>query len=382
MTALTDLVMVKGVYDEAGGPETVLQMIASHLDRQQFAPLLALLSRPGQTVPPTLAEVAMSLPTERLNWRGIGMAPASAFGLSGLLSARPGAILHTNDMRSDLLAYLVTRVRRIPWIAHVHGWLGETHAGRHKFYENIDRWLIRSADLVLVGSNAMADECRKAGAKKVEIVTNGVPAVEPALYDEGAARIRQQFAPGGQLIVGILGRLHPGKGHALLIQALADLRGRGTNFAVLFVGVGPAEADYRAEAARLGVSDAVHFSGLVPDPLPYLRAMDIVCVPSLKDSLPLTALEAMSVARPVIASRAGDLPLAIEDGETGLLVDIGSSVSLSAAIERLAADPDLRRKIGEAGRASLIANFTPQAMLRQLEAYCHQLKMSGPAHGQ
>ncbi len=93
----------------------------------------------------------------------------------------------------------------------------------------------------------------------------------------------------------------------------------------MLIGEGPAEAEYRAQAQRLEIADRVHFAGLVPETLPWLRAMDIVCVPSLKDSLPLTTLEAMSMARPIIASRAGDLPLAITDGRDGLLVEVGST---------------------------------------------------------
>ena len=374
MAGPTEIVMVKGVYDLAGGPETVLQMSAGNLDRRAFPPLLVLLARPGQELPPVLASLEAGLPSLRLGWRGIAAAPLAALALARIMRARPGSILHTNDMRSDLLAFLVTCVLRVPWIAHVHGWLGETHAGRHKVYEDIDRWLIRSADLVLVGSNAMAGECRKAGARHVEIVTNGIPAADPSAFDAEAARIRARIAPGGGLVAGMLGRLHPGKGQALLIEALADLRAKGLDLQVLLVGEGPAEADYRALAERLGVAAHVHFAGLVPDALPFLRAMDIACVPSLKDSLPLTALEAMSVARPVVASRAGDLPLAIEDGRTGRLVEVGSAAALADAIAKLADDPGLRERIGEAGRANLIANFTPQAMLRQLQGYCEEIK--------
>ena len=376
MSASTDLIMVKGAYDQAGGPETVLQMIAAHLDRERFPPLLALLTRPGQALPPVLAGVAAVLPHCRLEWSGPVTSPRTAMALARIVRAKPGAVLHTNDMRSDLLAFLVTRFCRVPWIAHVHGWLGETHRGKYKLYEAIDRRLVRFADLVLVGSNAMAGECRRAGARRVEIVTNGIPAARPADYDEASAQIRASVAPDGGLIVGILGRLHPGKGQALLIQALADLRRKGLSLTGLLVGVGPAEADYRALAASLGIAEHVVFTGMVPETLPYLRAMDIVCVPSLKDSLPLTAFEAMSVARPVIASRAGDLPLAIEDGHTGLLIEIGSSEALAAAIERLAGQPDLRTRIGEAGHANLIRNFSPAAMLRQLQGYCDDLVAS------
>lgn len=369
----TDIVMVKGAYDRAGGPETVLRMIADNLDRDRHRPLLALLAKPGTALPPILDAVAASLPSTRLDWNGLGSAPGAAMALSRLLRERPGAILHTNDMRADLLAYMITRVRRVPWIAHVHGWLRHTHSGRHKLYEDIDRWLVRGADLVLVGSNAMADEARIAGARRIEVVTNGIPAVHPEDHDHAAADIRARFAGPGQTVVGMLGRLHPGKGQALMIEASAKLRGRGRDVCAIIVGEGPAEADYRTLAAELGIAAHVHFTGLVDDTRPYLRAMDIVCVPSLKDSLPLTALEAMSVARPVIASRAGDLPLAIDDGRTGLLVEVGSVDELAMAIDRLVGDIALRHAMGEAGRAHLIEKFTPEAMLRQLQGFCDEL---------
>lgn len=369
------LIMLKAAYDRAGGPETVLRMIVDNLDRERYSPLLTLLARPKEAMPAVLAELTEAVPSRRMDWHGLMGAPLTALALGRLLGERPGTVLHTNDMRANLLAYMVTRVRRVPWIAHVHGWLGETHAGRWKLYEDIDRRLIRGADLVLVGSRAMANEVTQAGARWVEVVTNGIPVADPAEHATAAAAIRQKIlGDDAGLIFGLLGRLHPGKGHALLIRALTRQRDNGRNQHLLLVGEGAAEAEYRALAAELGVTDRVHFSGLVPDILPYLCAMDVVCVPSLKDSLPLTALEAMSVARPVIASRAGDLPLAIDDGRTGLLVEIGSVEALAGAMDRLAADPVLRASIGMAGRASLIADFTPAAMLRQLERYCDQLR--------
>jgi len=373
MNAPIPLVMVKGVYLSAGGPETVLQTVATNLDRERFPPLLALLARPQEALPPVVAELVTRLPTELVDWHGIAASPATARRLAALLAERPGAILHTNDMRANLLAWMIRKVRRVPWIAHVHGWLRETHSGRHKWYEEIDRKLIRSADLVLVGSTAMADEVRRAGAKRIDIVTNGIPAADPAAHDAEAAQIRERVSPSGGIIAGVLGRLHPGKGQALLIEALASLRAKGLDITVLLVGVGDAEASYRALADRLGVSEHVHFAGLVPDILPWLRAMDMMCVPSLKDSLPLTVMEAMSVAVPVIASRAGDLPLAIDDGENGLLVETGSAASLEAAVERLARSPELRARFGAAGHRTLVERFSPAAMLRQLEGFCSML---------
>ena len=373
MQGCTPLIMVKGAYDSVGGPETVLQVIADALDRDRFAPMLTLLARPGEPLPAVLAEVAERMPSARLDWNGLPSSPFAARRLARLAAERPGAILHTNDMRANLLGWMIRRVWRVPWIAHVHGWLGPTHSGRHRLFEEVDRRLIRAADLVLVGSGAMLAEVRRAGAKRAEIVTNGVPPGDPAAHAAEAAAIRARLVPSGGLIAGVLGRLHPGKGQALLLEALAGLRAKGIDITALIVGVGPAEAEYRALAETLGVAAHVHFAGLVADVRPFLCAMDMLCVPSLKDSMPMSAMEAMSLGMPVIASRTGDLPVAIEDGRSGLIVEVGDVASLAAAMERLARDPAARARFGAAGRQRLIERYSPAAMLRQLEGFCTML---------
>lgn len=374
------LVMVKGAYDSVGGPETVLQVIAEELDRERFPPALALLARPGEALPAVLADVAARLPTARLDWHGLPAAPLAARRLARLVSTHPGAILHTHDMRANLLAWIIRRVRRVPWIAHVHGWLGATHSGRHRLFEEIDRRLVRAADLVLVGSTQMREEVSRAGARRVDIVTNGIPPADRGACAEEAAAIRARVAPSGSLVAGVLGRLHPGKGQALLIEALAGLRERGVDITALLVGTGPAEAEYRALAQRLGVEAHVHFAGLVPDVRPWLGAMDMLCVPSLKDSMPMSAMEGMSMAVPLIVSRTGELPVAIQDGRSGLVVEIGSAASLAAAMERLACSPEERARFGAAGRQRLIDHYSPAAMLRQLEGFCAGLA-SEASHG-
>jgi len=69
-------------------------------------------------------------------------------------------------MRANLAAWLLVRRTNIPWVAHVHGWLGSTHAGRWILYEGIDRQLIRRANLVIVGSDATRKEVEAAGGEK------------------------------------------------------------------------------------------------------------------------------------------------------------------------------------------------------------------------
>src|SRR5262249_55244829 len=127
-----------------------------------------------------------------------------------------------------------------------------------------------------------------------------------------------------------------------------------------FRGGGGEEAALRGAAAPLGAS--IVFAGFQPDVSGCLAAAEIVAMPSLKEGLGVAALEAMAASRPVVASRVGGLAEVVVDGESGLLVAPGDPVPLAGALGPLAADPALRRRLGEAGRARVLARYTAAQM--------------------
>jgi glycosyltransferase involved in cell wall biosynthesis len=286
-------------------------------------------------------------------------------------------------MRTNAIASAMRVFGRRPWIAHVHGWLGQTHHGRWRLYEAVDRQLVRTADRVLVGSRAAQDEVRRFGAKHVHVVSNAVtlPKDDPQ-GDQHAAAIRAEIgAADGALILGVVGRLHPGKGHEFFLRALAALIEERLNVHGLIIGEGPDGDRLRELAKTLGIADKVTFTGFVDDSSRYLFAIDIVAVPSLKDSLPLTALEAMSFGRPVVASCAGDLPLLIDDGDNGFVIPIGHHKALADKLRVLVGDEPLRRRMGAAGRQRIIDGFSAETMARGLEAQYASVISAANGHG-
>jgi glycosyltransferase involved in cell wall biosynthesis len=107
----------------------------------------------------------------------------------------------------------------------------------------------------------------------------------------------------------------------------------------------------------LGIEDAVIFTGLLNNPteIGVFDASDIYCQPSLwQEACPLAVLEAMSVKLPVVASNTGGLPEIVADGRSGILVPVGGSLEICAALERLLVDADLRRSMGDAGYRSIL----------------------------
>jgi glycosyltransferase involved in cell wall biosynthesis len=159
-----------------------------------------------------------------------------------------------------------------------------------------------------------------------------------------------------------VGRLVEKKGFAMLLQAVADL---SSPFELRIVGEGPLRAGLERFVAAHGLSDRVWLSGpLTHDELPAAYAQaHVVVVPSVQDAdgdrdgLPNVVLEAMASARPVVASEISAIPSAVRDGHTGLLVAPGQPRALLAALERVAADPLLRARMGAAARAVVEREF-------------------------
>jgi glycosyltransferase involved in cell wall biosynthesis len=95
-----------------------------------------------------------------------------------------------------------------------------------------------------------------------------------------------------------------------------------------------------------------------------MHAADVVCLTSVAEALPMSVLEAMSVARPVIATRVGGVPEAVEDGKTGILVPPDRPFEVAAALLSLARDPARAKQLGWAGRARQQRSFSIEAMTR------------------
>jgi glycosyltransferase involved in cell wall biosynthesis len=200
-------------------------------------------------------------------------------------------------------------------------------------------------------------------AGRVHHVPHGVPASPaPAPRDGGPPRVLA------------VGRLVPKKGFATFVDALAHT---AAALEAVVIGDGPERGRLVARARRRGV--AVAFRGaLAPEAVAReMAAADILVAPSVvapggdRDGIPNVVLEAMAAGLPVVAATTSGLPEAVEDGVTGLLVPASDPESLAAALDRLLADPAMRRRLGEAGRRRVQERYdlgTNVARLRSLFA--------------
>lgn len=182
------------------------------------------------------------------------------------------------------------------------------------------------------------------------------------------------FTPDG-LVIAFGGRLVPARGLDLLLRASVGI---GGNWHLLVAGGGPAQPELEGLAERLGVSGRVTWLGSLPagEREELWSRADCAIVPSREENAPVDhaaigALQAMAAGRPVVATRTGALPEFL--GASGILVEPDDTAALTAALQQLHDDPDLRQSLGSAARQRVLEHYSTQAVARRAVDLWRQL---------
>lgn len=165
-------------------------------------------------------------------------------------------------------------------------------------------------------------------------------------------------------------RAHPVKGVHHLLRAFDLLIREGGLDAtpiLVYAGDGPQLDELRELRDRLAARDHILLAGYLPDAVRRLRDATVFVAPSVwQDAFPLSVMEPMAFARPVVTSRVGGVPEMVIHGETGLLVEAGDEAALAAGIRRLLTDPEEARRLGRQARERVRTHFSPARQLTHL----------------
>jgi glycosyltransferase involved in cell wall biosynthesis len=156
-----------------------------------------------------------------------------------------------------------------------------------------------------------------------------------------------------------VGRLTPAKGQHILLRALRRIRDARPGVLLRFVGDGPDRESLEQATARLGLTDCVRFEGAVNQDRirAFYDAADLFALASFAEGIPVVLMEAMAMTVPCVSTCITGIPELIRDGIDGLLVPASDDEGLAAAILRLIEDPDMRRRLGCAGRQRVIEKY-------------------------
>ena len=170
-------------------------------------------------------------------------------------------------------------------------------------------------------------------------------------------------------VIGAIGRLSPLKGYRYLLEAARQVIERGREALFVIVGNGAEERELRRQVKEFGLEKLVTFCPPMPDVAELIRNFDIVVVPTLRGGVGLTALEAMALERPVVASAVGELLHLIGDNETGLLVHERDSNAIAEKLIQLLDQPEEARRLGAAARQWVVENFSLSPMVEATEQF-------------
>lgn len=353
-----------------GGTERVVWELATRLSPSRFDVRVWLSSAPGVDEF-AVALAARGLAVDRIaevdsRWDFRGM-----LGTWSRLRGVKPAILHVHHVWPAADRYLATLARAagVPHLVVTEHIVGTSHSPGQRALKRSE---LNRADAVTAVCGAVADTLvRDYGVTRdrVRVVPNGADLPDDAREALEARAWRERFAASliRPLWV-VAGRLEEQKGHAVLLDALAEVWKRGLDFTLAVAGDGSLRGALEQRANELGIGGKVRFLGALDDAGPLLAAADAVVLPSLWEGLPLVLLEALVRARPTVATAVGGVPEVMEDGVHGQLVPAGQPVPLADALERFHRKPDRATRLGRAGAELVRSEYTWKAVVDGFEA--------------
>ncbi|WP_394274946.1 glycosyltransferase family 4 protein [Luteococcus sp.] len=203
------------------------------------------------------------------------------------------------------------------------------------------------------------------------------PVVWPRLDIVHMSVVPERFAPpacrehDGPLRILDVGRLVPEKGGPVLVDAVEQLRDRGIDVQVRFVGAGALMDRLKTEVAERGLDDRIELLGnrSQEEILAQYHWADVFCLPSFQEGLPVVIMEALSTELPVVATRINGIGELVVDGVTGRLLTPGRADLVADAIAQLAGDAELRQRLGKAGREAVLEGYTTTSTAADMERF-------------
>jgi glycosyltransferase involved in cell wall biosynthesis len=298
--------------------------------------------------------------------------------LARIIRAERPAILHTHTAKAGAVgrvAALLAGRRRPPIIVHTfHGHVLRGYFGRFwtGVFRLLERWLARITDALVAVSPEVRDELVAFGvapASKFRVIRLGIE-LDERLSRDGAARAETRRVMGigdERFVVGWIGRMTAVKRTDVVLRSFRRLRDDGVDAVLCMVGDGPDRRWVEDLAGELGVMRDSLFPGYQEDVGPFFAAFDVFVLPSGNEGTPVTAIEALASGCPVVATRVGGVPDVVTDGEDGFLVEPGDVEELAARLAQLANDPDLRGRMGAAGRERMRSRYAVDRLIDDID---------------
>ncbi|MBN2185661.1 MAG: glycosyltransferase [Candidatus Krumholzibacteriota bacterium] len=350
-----------------GGAEHIISTLLRCGDSASFTHSVLVLSSGGSLI----EEIEKSGGHVLLLGKKKGFDPALPFRLASLIRKTAPDIIHLHNSSPGVWGTLASMISRtgIPLVKMEHRpWIPKDLP---LFHRTLYRYLAKKSEkIITVSEDARSTFSSSFPSLESRLVTvlNGID-LTPYKELQPVEECRKWFGlPLNCPLIGSIGRLVPVKNHRILIEAFLAVKKRYPDAHLAILGQGPLEPSLRSYAASRGISESLSILPATLDVYKFLGALDVFVLPSRSEGLPLTLLEAMASALPVIASSVGGIPEVIEDEEDGFLTASGSSSEITEKIFRILEDPESAASMGVRGRDKIFRNFSEKRFIEQIES--------------
>jgi len=287
-------------------------------------------------------------------------------------------ILHTHTAKAGTVGRVAAllagrhRPRIVVHTFHGHVLRGYFGVLRSRLFLLLERWLAKRTTALIAVSPQVRDDLVALGvapAGRFAVIRLGIELGERVDgRRNGRAESRRYLGIGtDRFAVGWIGRMTAVKRTDDVLVAFKQLRDDGVDAVLCMVGDGPDRPGLERRAHELGIVQDTLFLGYQEDVAQYYAAFDALVLPSSNEGTPVSAIEALAAGRPVVATRVGGVPDVVQEGEDGFLVEPGAIGDLAARLAELARDPELRERMGRAGRERVLPRYAVDRLVDDVD---------------
>jgi glycosyltransferase involved in cell wall biosynthesis len=350
---------------QVGGGETHILNLVREMDKNTYEPVV--LSFTGGQMIDSLNKmgianhvIATEKPMDIRVWKAV----------KRLLIREKIDLVHVHGTRANSNVYWAARSLGIPVVYTIHGWSFHDDQPWHvkKMRVAFEKWITkRTTCNISVSSSNQQTGRRYIKGFHSFVVNNGID-LQVFHPQQVATTVRSELGiPASACVVGFIGRMTEQKDPLTLIRAFKTALTQYPQLVLLMVGEGTLQQEAIELAAQLGIAQQVIFTPFRQDVPALLQAIDIYCLPSLWEGLPIGLLEAMAMEKAVIATAVDGSKEIVQHAKNGMVVPKLQPQVLAETILSLAREPFLRKLLGRNARRTVAAGFDVAAMTRRVE---------------
>lgn len=354
-----DKIKVLHVAQAAGGVDCYIRMFLKYLNKERFENILVCSQDFHREDYDGLVDCFEQIEM----FRTIGINDLKTIiAFRKLIKKYKPDIVYAHSSKAGAIARVADIGLKNHCIYNPHGWAFNMRCSNIKrmLYTMIEKVAAHFCDKIICIS---MEEKKSALNKKIckenklKVIFNGVDIETYENSQHGLVKRADLNIPNNSFVVGMVGRITPQKAPDVFVKMAIIIKNKIPNAHFIMVGEGEQEMKIKKYAEDNGLSDSLHITGWVNNPMSYVEIFDVACLLSRWEGFGLVIPEYMMACKPIVASRVDAIPDIIQDGENGLLVDVDNAIEASKSVLRLYHENDLKNKLVARGLEDVHKNF-------------------------